>query len=363
MLTQLSVHGFRNLNSLQWSVSEGSHLLLGDNGAGKTSLLEAIYLVATTRSFRTSHLGECLARPADRRGPGTKAFTLAASVGGEPQARLELSWSETGIRRALDSKSVAVIQYLEPLPVVIWCEREAKILDSAPERRRQMLDRGLVNESLKRLALVARYRQCLRQKRELLKRCQGGLEEWNRLLALAAADLIKARARYTETLEKEVRQVMDESGLRFPSVALRYVPSPRHGTSGAPTIEEALGGVMEKERRLGRPLVGPHLDSLQILWGDAEVSVVASAGEKKALGLLLMVAQARLLEAAGRMPLLLADDVDSELDRKSLEAIWRVLERAGQIVVSCSKAEVWDGLEVSSKWSVKEGSLSSLNHT
>ncbi len=360
MLSSLSLFGFRNLNRLQWSLAEGSHLLLGGNGAGKTSLLEAIYLVATTRSFRTSNLRECLrvgGAEEDTEGVEAPAFGVSATTVGDRRAHLELRWSGGSTRRELDSKAVPLAKYLEPLPVVVWSAQDADVLSGSHDRRRRMLDRGLVSEDLSRLGVVSRYRQCLRQKRELLRRGQAGIEEWNHLLAQAASDLARERSSYVEVLSTGLREGLARSGLDFPPLALHYRPSPPCALDGTEAIEEALQEEMSEERRRRRPLVGPHLDRLLILWGEKDVSEIASAGERKSLGLLLLVAQFLALEAAGRTPVVLADDVDSELDTASLQCLWRVLSEARQVIVSSNRPEVWKALEVSHRWSVRGGSL------
>lgn len=359
MLRRLSVHGFRCLPTLRWSLSGGSHLIEGPNGAGKTSLLEAAYLVATTRSFRTPRLRECLCSVA--RSPFTeppRSFGISAEIDGDRRARLDVMWNEGSLTRELDSKAVPLAAYLEPLPVVVWSTQEAEIMEGSPERRRRMLDRGLITEDLSRLAVVSRYAHCLRQKRELLRRQQGGIAEWNHLLADAASQLVEARSRYVALLEKFLQEALVEAGLKMPMVRLDYRPSPASARSGKLAIEEALAESAAEETRLRRPLIGPHRDRLAILWRDKEVSEMASAGEKKALGLLLVAAQVRLLEKAGRPPLVVADDVDTELDVASFSRVWKVLQSARQVLASSNRPEVWEAVDVSTRWTLRDGSLS-----
>ena len=275
MLESLALHGFRNLKPLEWSVGEGCHLLLGGNGAGKTSLLEALYVVATTRSFRTAKLRECLRRggESDDRRP----FWISASVSGARRFELELSFSEEGLERELDGSSVPLADYLRSLPVVVWSSEEAEILTGSPERRRRMIDRGLVNVDVSRLGVLAQYRRCLLQKRELLRSGQGGMEEWNRLLAKSAFELVGKRAAYVQQLDREIATAVSTSGLQLPDLSLRYRPSPDAALEGVEAIESELARVADEERRRRRPVLGPHRDRLDILWGAADVSEVGSA--------------------------------------------------------------------------------------
>lgn len=219
MLESLALHGFRNLKPLQWSVSAGSHLLLGGNGAGKTSILEAVYLVATTRSFRTSQIRECLQRSRDEEWPA--AFSISASVSGSKRAKLDLALGEGGLQRQLDGSTVSLADYLEAIPIVVWSTDEAEIMSGSPDRRRRLLDRGLATEDLARLRVVSGYRRCLRQKRELLRRGLAGLEEWNHLLAGAAAELVRERSSYVERLGAALESAVAQAGLDVPALALR----------------------------------------------------------------------------------------------------------------------------------------------
>jgi DNA replication and repair protein RecF len=346
LLNRLSVHRFRNLPDLTWEVGPGCHLILGRNGAGKTSLLEAVYLAATARSFRTAQLEDCVrldprpagasadvgATSADESAAGS-GFVTRAEVSGPPLAELVVSWGTEGLVRTLDGKAVPLAAYLGALPVVIWTSREDEILAGVPERRRRMIDAGLVAERPERVALLARHRRVLAQKRELLRRRQSGLEAWNRLLAEAGSALQQARAQWVASLAARLAAVLERAARPFPPIALRYEPSPPSGLDGTDALFESLAAAAADEIRLGRPCIGPHLDRLSMVWGATaegiegapDVSRVASAGERKALGLLLVAAQAELLEAGGRTPTVLVDDVDAELDLEALEVAWRVL--------------------------------------
>ena len=384
MLTRLCVRGFRNLPDLGWDVGPGSHLVGGRNGAGKTSLLEAVYLAATARSFRTTQIEDCAGRDpaaaapspppraaaddpvlrgesstpsaaldseraADRSGSDAAVpsaeFAVRAEVAGPPLAELAVSWGEAGLVRTLDGKTVPLATYLGVLPVVAWTAREDEILAGVPERRRRMIDGGLVAVRAERIGVLARHRRVLAHKRELLRRRQPGLEAWNGLFAASAWELVRLRAEWVDRLATHLAETLASAGCDFPPIALRYEPSPAGALSGVDAIQESLSQAVADEIRLGRPCIGPHLDRLSILWGDVDVSRVASAGERKALGLLLAAAQAALVADVARAPTLLVDDVDAELDLEVLGAVWRVLADGRQVVATSSRRDVPEVLE------------------
>jgi DNA replication and repair protein RecF len=356
LISQLLVNDFRNLEPLDWWPGRGSHLLLGGNGAGKTSLLEAVYVLATTRSFRAAQIVDCVRH-------GSASFRLHAEVDTDRRSSLEVVWADGRRERMLNGKVSPLAEHLAALPVVAWTSAEAEVLIGAPKARRRFLDRGIVASRPAALELLGRYREALRQKRELLLQNGGGMEIWNELLASLAAEVIRLRHDYVESLRGTLLAVIGESGLPFPPVELRYRPSPTSGLDGAKSIAESLDAVAEKERRRQLPLLGPHRDELEILWGGHDIRRVASAGERKALSLLLLAAHGRAVEAAGRSPVYLLDDADAELAPTTHSAVWKVFQsgESRQILASSNRPQVWLTLEVGKIWEMEKGKLSLLS--
>ncbi|RPH54071.1 DNA replication and repair protein RecF, partial [bacterium] len=347
---------FRNLEPLTWSPGEGSHLLLGGNGAGKTSLLEATYVVATTRSFRAAQIADCA-----RHGVGS--FHLQAEVEADCRSTLEVGWMDGQRVRALNGKVTPLAEHLAALPVVAWtAAAEAEVLVGAPKARRRFMDRGVVGLRPVALDILGRYREALRQKRGLLlSDDSAGIEIWNEMLAAAAADVISLRHRYVELLKAELGRVVEASGLPFPPIELRYRPSPAHGLDGKEAIVQALERVVDRERRRQIPLLGPQRDELEILWGGHEIRRVASAGERKSLSLLLLAAHGRVMEGARRRPTYLLDDMDAELAPGTLASAWAVFQDAGQLFITSNRPQVWLTLEVGRVWEMEKGTLRLLS--
>lgn len=359
LLRSLALTGFRSLEPLTWSPAPGSHLLLGGTGAGKTSLLEAIYVVATTRSFRVRTVGDCLAHRLAARADG--AFHLEAEVETPGRVRLEVGLSVAeGAWRRVNGKETTFAEHLAQLPVLAWTSAETEILVGGPDRRRRFLDRGLVGREPRSLDALARYRRILGHKRHLLARRQGGLEAWNEMLAEAAVEVVRRRAELVEALGVALAEALDASGLPFPPVELVYEPSPEEALVRPEETQSALGRLEREERDRRRPLAGPHLDRLHVRFGGLDLDRVASAGERKSVGLLLAASLARVWRQAGRDPILLLDDADAEIDRPTLERLFSVLRGKAQTLFTSNRPEVWEGLEVSHRWRLERGSLEAL---
>jgi DNA replication and repair protein RecF len=354
MLIHLTSRDFRNLEPLCWQPGVGSHLLLGGNGAGKTSLLEAVYVLATTRSFRAAQIGDCA-----RHGAGS--FHVQGEVKTDRRSSLEVGWMEGQRVRAVNGKLTPLAEHLGVLPVVAWtAAAEAEVLVGAPRARRRFMDRGVVGIRPAALELLGRYREALRQKRSLLLADGAGMEIWNEMLAATAADVVAQRQRYVELLKAQLVRKLEASGLPFPAVELVYRPSPANGLEGAEVIAAALDRIADRERRRQMPLLGPHRDELEILWGGHEIRRVASAGERKALSLMLLAAHGQVMEEAGRPPLYLLDDMDAELAPATVAAVWGVFRGASQLFATSNRPQVWLTLDVGTIWEMERGLLTLL---
>ena len=349
-LVRLFSRNFRNLEELSWEPATGSHLLLGDNGAGKTSLLEALYVLATTRSFRASRLSDCWRH-------GEDGFVLGGGVAGDSRSELEVSSGREGVVRRLNGSASSLAEHLAVLPVVSWTAADLDWISGAPVERRRLLDRGVVGLRPGAIRVLARYRQALEQKRQLLIRSGSGLGPWNEVLAEAADELVRLRAGHVRALRAELALVLEESDLDLPSISLRYRPSPAAAGSGVEETLAAFEDVRAGEIDRRAPLVGPHRDELEIRWGERPARRVASAGERKLLGLAVVAARARLLDAAGRSPLLLLDDLDAALDNRRLAAAWSFFDRFQQVFVTSNRADPWAPFGIESNWILTCGKL------
>lgn len=346
MLVQLEARGFRNLAPIARAFETGSHLILGDTGAGKTSLLEAIYLLATTRSFRTSQLADC-------RRHGEEGFALLGEVEAAARQRLDLNWSKSGLRRTLNGSRSSLAEHLAVLPVICWTSNDREILTGPPEARRRFVDRGLVGLRPSSVTVFAHYREALAAKRQVLLTGGGELRVWNRVLAGAAAELIALRHAYVDRLAQALANVLAENDLGLPEITVHYRPSP--AVASADELAAEFQSAAERELHAGRPLLGPHRDEVKIRWQGHEIRRVASAGERKLLGLSLLAAQGRVLEAADRRPIYLLDDVDTELDGRRLASIWSVFGSAEQIFATSNRAQIWQGIELEHRLECRVG--------
>ncbi len=347
LLQSLTIQDFRCLEGLSWSPGPGQHVLVGSNGVGKTSVLEAVYFLATTKSFRTASLADCLRWR-------QREFWVRGQLVGERGAELLASWKTGGTARQLNGKSATFGEYLGRVSALSWSAKDDRLIDGDPASRRRLLDQGVFAKKPLEVGLLTRYRRVLTAKRRLLSKAGNAavdsLESWNELLAEAGHALVRLRAEHVAELGAAFDQVLRESGIEARPVEFRYRPNPEKGVESVESFRRELALAGERELAQKRALVGPHLDRLEIRWGGADIARSASAGERKLFGLVLTAARRRVLLAAGREPILLLDDLDAALDQDRLESVWRLFESAPQVLMTSADPGTGGRIRGVSRW-------------
>lgn len=338
-LARLRLRDFRNFSRLDWRPPAPRLLLSGPNGAGKSSLLEAIYLAATTRSFRTARLEPCLRR-------GAESFSIRLEVGERPRRELAIDWSPGERHRRLDGRTATLAEHLAVLPVLAWSQADNELLSGGAEVRRRFFDRGMVQQRPATMMILGRYQKALAAKRALLAGPPTGeLDAWNELLAREGAALAAARAAAAGELAAGLAEMVARHAPELPAPGVRYRPGSPSALAGESALRAELAAARPLERSRARALVGPHRDDFELLWKGEPARLAASAGERKALGLLLLAAQAGAAAGAGREPLLLLDDADAELDRERLRRVIGAFAGVARLVVTSSRPAAWEGIE------------------
>jgi DNA replication and repair protein RecF len=337
-VTAVEARPLRSLSDVRVELGEGVVSLIGPNGAGKTNLLEALYFALTGRSFRTSDRRELIPFGA----PLARAETTVRDDDGV-EHRLLASVSRTeGRRHLLDGNPAApaTLSRHRP-PVAVFSPDRLILVKGPPGERRAHLDRYVAARWPGRAELRQRYGQALAQRNALLARLAAGhpggdLDVWDAALAKAAAALAKARSEAVAELAPPFAAAADELG-QAGGVALEYAP---RADGSAEEIRAGLGERRAADVRLGRTSWGPHLDELKVVAAGRSLRRYGSQGQQRAALLALLFAEREALLAARRVaPLLLLDDVMSELDLERRERLVERLARGGQALITAAAEE------------------------
>jgi DNA replication and repair protein RecF len=335
---RLTARGFRNLEEIELELADGITLVTGPNGAGKTNLLEALYFGLTGTSWRTRdqrqliRFGAELARVKLRLDDGDERRELVAAVG-----------RSEGKSHRLDGNPVGSWEEGGRLPVGVFAPDRLELIKGAPTSRRAHLDRFLAALWPARAELRRRFVKALAQRNALLGRVRAGaaapsaLDAWDLELAVEGVALMEARREAVEAIAPAFAELAGELGLED-AAELRYAPR-----SDAATAEQLVAELRERrdgDLERGYTGYGPHLDELGISLAGRSVRRYGSQGEQRlALLALLFSERAALLGGHPSPPVMLLDDVMSELDTARRRLLTELLAGGGQALITATEPE------------------------
>ncbi len=343
-LTHLGLWHFRNYERLSFEPGPGVTLLLGENGQGKTNLLEAIYYLATTRSPRAGSDRELISN-AELREPIPFA-RLEARVQREGELHIEIllrlepaEGSENGRGPASHvTKTIRVnglpsraAQLVGQVNVVLFSPDDVTLVSGPPAGRRRYLDITSSQVSPLYLRTLQRYQRVLLQRNHLLRQVREHrqprelLDFWTAELAATGSYLVAQRLRMVRALDVAARAAYQELSGTSQRLAIQYQTTTRDPIADGEDVEAdlqarfrtRLAQLQPREIEAGMSLAGPHRDDLTFTVDGVDVGVYGSRGQQRLVVLALKLAETRYLEGeTGEAPILLLDDVLSELDAR-----------------------------------------------
>jgi len=364
-LRHLSLTHYRNYQRQEIEFCQGPVLLLGDNAQGKSNLLEAIFLLATTRAERASSDGDLIdwaaldepqpvarvAAQVERRdGPLALEVVIAARAGRTKDGRVTASK-----RLRVNGVARRQIDFVGQLTAVLFTTHDLELIGGPPAERRRYLDTTLSQLDRAYAQALPRYTRVVTQRNALLRRIQEGaadageLSFWDDELARDGAVLMRARAAAVEALAQYARDEHARVSGHTEDLAIAYQPR-LDGWDGARVQADAdsLAGALRDQltsRRArdigaGQTLTGPHRDDLSFALNGVAAASFASRGQQRTAALALRLAEARYLaDGKGDLPVVLLDDVLSELDEGRRRAVLESLSGWDQLLITSADAD------------------------
>jgi len=331
-LLSFRASGWRNLHSLELAPGHGLNVISGQNAQGKTSLLESIFFLASLRSFRTNRLSELV-------GWGESQALLRGAVDYR-QITSSLGVMIGGNRRLLEVDGAPVSRsqdYFVGFSVVLFAPGHLSLVRGEPRLRRNFIDRALFGIQQSHLAVVRRYDAVLRQRNACLARYASDQRAGGKLLDTLDVQLSES----AEELVTRRRELVDELGALagdvFEAVARQRVLDISYRVKGERVPGEyrrwllrALAESRSSDFDRGHTQLGPHRDDLVIRLRGRAAARVASQGEARSIVLSLKLGEALLIRARhGESPVLLMDDVGSELDARRRDILFGEIGELG----------------------------------
>ncbi|MDQ3908006.1 MAG: DNA replication and repair protein RecF [Acidobacteriota bacterium] len=325
---------------IEWG--SGLNIIFGENGQGKTNWLEAIYLLATTKSFRTQ-------RPQDAVCFGGDLAVVRGRVARTEEVHRELQVAVQGNTKTIsvNGKREPVTRYLGQLHTVSFTADDLEVVRGAPESRRKFLARGVVAMHHAYVQTLADYQRVIRQKNRLLQDAADaeiGFDEtverltpWNEQLVSLSAEIHRARIDYVG----RVNATLEGRLFGREEVTIRYASS-LEGKGNLSDYEALISDRLrlrtQAEISAGYSLIGPHRDDLEILFDGRDIRQFGSSGQQRSALIILDLAAISVYHSwHGEYPLFILDDVDAELDARRVNHLLEYLEGRTQTFVTTSK--------------------------
>lgn len=321
-LQSLRLVNYRNYTDLTLNFSDGVNVFLGENAQGKTNLLESIYVLALARSHRTSS-DKDLIRWQEKE--ATISGRVKKSISDTP---LSLHFSNKGKKARVNHLEQSKLsQYIGQLNVILFAPEDLELVKGAPSVRRRFIDMEFGQMNPLYLYNTTQYRRILKERNAYLKRLQMKqttdtifLDVLTEQLVDIGSQVLLARQTFLERLEVAAQPIHAEISNKRETLTLRYQTSlDFEKETDLATIklvfEQTLKKQQSREIMQGSTLVGPHRDDIQFIVNDNDVAVFGSQGQQRTTALAIKLAEIDLMQQeTGEYPILLLDDVLSELD-------------------------------------------------
>ena len=355
-LRRLQLRNHRNYAHLDLSPGPGVNVFIGANGQGKTNLLEAVAMLALSASPRARREVELV-------GPVAGASRIEAEVetqGARIEVSISLNVEGERARRVIevDGARRRALDLPGHFRVTLFWPDDLGLVKAGPELRRRFLNQMLVQVQPGYAAALAGLRRVLEQRNSLLKRMAAGeaaadvLEAWDEALVKIGGEISAARAQAVLELEPDVARCHAEiaAGERL---EIRYEGPPED-------LAEAVHNSRPEDLRRGSTSVGPHRDDLRVLLDGKEARSYASQGQQRTAVVSLKLAEAELVtRRTGERPVLLLDDVLSELDGERRVALLQQVAGEGQVIITSVEAGPFppDLISKAMVWTVENGAI------
>ena len=335
---KIELYNFRNYETEEVSFCDGVNIIHGDNGMGKTNIIEAVYYFSYGRSFRTN--GREIVREGQKEARAFLSFeSRGRSFEGEikflPGKKKEILLNEIELKKTS--------QLLGNFVCVLFTPDELNIIKGMPDVRRRFCDSAIMPLRPNYIKELIRYRTVLNQKTALLKsRDYSTLSVWNEKMAESGAKIMKMRESYIKRIIKKASELQREISGGSEKLEIIYSPSVKTGDSEEETRNNFLNKLYEtedKEKENMFCLAGPHRDDIIFEINGKNAKSYASQGQIRTAVLCLKTAQMEIIkEETDEYPVLLLDDILSELDKKRRDFLISEI-KGKQILITCTDIE------------------------
>lgn len=364
IINNIELSDFRNISLMCMEADPHMNVIYGENAQGKTNLLEAIYLLSGSRSFRGAKDSELIRVGADKK----KGACITAAFSTKYDSycgKFKIKENRSAYLNDVPLKSVGELGDI--FPAMVFSPRDLALVQNGPEERRKFLDQGLCQLRSLYGELIKNYRTALDQRAAILKNIRANmdwtinLDIWDSTLAALGAKIIYQRDQYLNRLSQYTMDFFQGLGGEKESLELKMIKTIGTDCIEKDQIESALMKGLEENREkdiaCGFTTVGPHRDDLDFRINGMSVKGFGSQGQQRSVALAVKMGEAYVLEAVyEEAPVILLDDVMSELDQRRQNYIMNHIQKFQVFITCCDKNTVLR-LREGKTFQIKDGAL------
>ena len=339
IIKSLTLKNYRNHPYLSYDFSPGLNLLTGYNAAGKTNVVESIYYLSLARSFRTSEDQDLIAKGKD------KAEIIATCTEGELNRKLRVVITPEGKQVLINNKPIAKLSELAAcVNVLLFEPKDVMLFRGSPKARRDFLDISLSKKSLPYLDYISRYNRVLKERNNLLKSDKVDpvlLDTTTEMLVKLSGSIVSYRQMYVKDINdiliKITRALTGEEG---GSLKINYHPFVEYDADFQKRALDAFSRAKEGDLSRKATSIGVHREDFSISLNGRDIGQFGSQGENRIVALALKLSPYFLIEDKDKRPIVVLDDVMSELDQEHRKRLITFLKKFEQVFITATRLEV-----------------------
>jgi len=355
----IRIKNFRNHQETQIKFEEKINILEGENAQGKSSILEAIYFLATSRSFRNSRIKDLIQI-------GNEGFFIHGVINDEVEdINVKVYYSNKQRKISFNnSKLTSFLSLIGKIKVLIFAAEDIELVKGDAKGRRKFLDIHLSLMSEEYFFCLKQYKKILKQRNKILKEEKRGDKKIGLLteqIAEYGTKIVEKRKEIVRKLNVVAKSMQKKLSKDKEELEIRYL-SPLKGE----TKQEIREGYLRKLRetfkndlRYHTTSIGPHKDDIDFLINNKKAKNFASEGQKRSIVLSLKLAEYKVMEeATEKGAIILVDDVLNELDEERMKAFYPLLHGGKQVILTCTKnSKIWEYVNKGVRYKVREGKV------
>lgn len=338
IIKKLSLTNYRNYSSKQFEFKPGINVILGENAVGKTNVVEAIYYLSLARSFRGVDDEDLIKHNCDYASISSKIEI------GNLTRDITTTISKNGREVLMNGKPIERISDLaKTINVILFEPRDVLLFKGSPKERRNFLDISLAKHSESYLASISRYNKVLKERNEVLK--QNSVDK--NLLDTTTEMLIKAAApivQYRESYLKDINDILNKITRALTGVhahaQIIYHPFVKNDENYEANAKNAFNKALETDLKQKATSIGIHREDFSINLFDKDIATFGSQGQNRLVALALKLSPYFLIEDKDKRPIVVLDDVMSELDEKHQSILIKFLKKFEQVFITATKLTI-----------------------